>query len=267
MARGIRLDRRRVLLTGATGGIGHAIARSLAAKGAMLTLTGRRVDVLAPLAAELAATAIAADLAAPDDVDRLISESADVDILVANAGLSASGAALDYTAENFDTTIAVNLRAPMVLARALAGQMRERGSGQIVFIGSVGGRVSSAGGALYSATKFGLRGFSLGFREDLHGTGVGVSIVEPGFIREAGMFADAGTPTPPGVRTSSPEQVARAVVKAIEKDVAEIVVAPIEMRASVVLGTIAPGLAARIQRMAGGDEVARKLSEIHRTKL
>jgi short-subunit dehydrogenase len=267
MPRGLALNGRHILLTGATGGIGHAIARSLAERGATLTLTGRRTDVLEPLAAELGATAIAADLANAADVDRLIASSLDVDVLVANAGLSASGAALDYSAASFDTAIAVNLRAPMVLARALAAQMKERGAGQIVFIGSVGGKVSSAGGALYSATKFGLRGFSLGFREDLHGTGVGVSLVAPGFVRDAGMFADAGTPTPPGVRTSSPEQVAKAVVRAIEKDIAEIVVAPMEMRVSTFLGTLAPGLAARVQRMAGGDEVARKLGEVHRSKL
>lgn len=267
MARGMTTNGASVLLTGATGGIGQAIARLLAANGASLVLTGRRTDVLEPLAKELRATAIAANLKDEADVERLVAEAGPIDIFVANAGLSASGAVLDFTVANLDSALDVNLRAPMVLARLLGEQMRDRGRGQIVFVGSIGGRVSSAGGALYSATKFGLRGFSLGMREDLHGTGVGVSIVEPGFVRDAGMFADAGTPTPPGVRTSAPQDVARAVVRAIEHNVGEIVVAPIEMRASSMLGVISPRLAGRVQRLAGGDKVAAKLSEVHRSKL
>jgi short-subunit dehydrogenase len=267
MPRGMSLNGRTVLLTGATGGIGHAIARALAAKGARLTLTGRRIDILEPLAKELGAHALAADLAQPADIDRLMAEVGDVEILVANAGLSASGAVLDFTVANLDSAIAVNLRAPMVMARLLGEQMKRNGSGQIVFIGSVGGKVSSAGGALYSATKFGLRGFSLGLREDLHKTGVGVSIVEPGFVSDAGMFADAGAPVPRGVRMSTPEQVATAVVRAIERDVAEIVVAPLEARLSVALGGASPGLAARVQRLAGGEKIAQQLSEVHRPKL
>jgi short-subunit dehydrogenase len=267
MSRGIATRGATVLLTGATGGIGQAVARSLAANGASLVLTGRRTDVLSPLAKELGATSIAADLKDADDVLRLVAEAGPIDILIANAGLSASGAVLDFTVANLDSALDVNLRSPMVMARVLGEQMRDRGSGHIVFIGSIGGRISSAGGALYSATKFGLRGFSLGLREDLHGSGVGVSIVEPGFVRDAGMFADAGTPTPPGVRTSSPEDVARAVVRAIERNVGEIVVAPFEMRASSMLGVISPRLAARAQRLAGADKVAAKLSEVHRSKL
>jgi short-subunit dehydrogenase len=263
----VPLSGSKVLLTGATGGIGQAIARALAGRGAQLTLTGRRTDVLAPLADELTATAVGADLANPADVERLATDCADTDILVANAGLSAAGSILEFTAANVDTVIATNLRAPMVLARLLAEQMRERGHGHIVFVGSLSGMVSSPGSALYSATKFGLRGFSLGLREDLHGTGVGVSIVEPGFIRNAGMFADAGTPNPRGTRTSSPEEVAAGVIKAIERNRPEVLVAPIEMRAGARLGQIAPRFAGLVQRHSGAHEVADALSAVHRQKL
>jgi short-subunit dehydrogenase len=267
MAKTVPLSGSKVLITGATGGIGHAIARALAGRGSHLTLTGRRTDVLEPLTAELTATAVAADLASPSDVERLATDCADTDILVANAGLSAAGKILEFTVDNLDSAIAVNLRAPMVLARLLAEQMQRRGHGHIVFVGSLGAMVSSPGGALYSATKFGLRGYSLGLREDLHGTGVGVSIVEPGFIRDAGMFADADTPTPPGTRTSSPEEVAAGVIKAIERNRAEVVVAPIEMRASTRLGMIAPTLAGIVQRHAGAGDVSETLSAVHRPKM
>jgi len=267
MTRRIEIGGSKVLITGATGGIGHAIARALAGRGASLTLTGRRTDVLEPLAAELTGRAVGADLGDPSDVERLATECADTDILVANAGLSAAGNVLDLTAANLDTVISVNLRAPMVLARLLAEQMNARGQGHIVFVGSLSGLVSSRGSAVYSATKFGLRGYSLGLREDLHGTGVGVSIVEPGFIREAGMFADAGTPNPRGTRTSSPVEVAAGVIKAIERNRAEVLVAPIEMRAGTRLGMMLPSFAGLVQRHSGADAVTAALSATHRAKL
>ena len=108
----------------------------------------------------------------------------------------------------------MNLRAPIHLARELAGPMVERGSGHLVFISSLSGKTASPGGSLYSATKFGMRGFALGLREDLVGTGVGVTTVFPGFIRDAGMFHEADTELPEGVGTRTPEQVAAGVIRA-----------------------------------------------------
>lgn len=181
----MRVTGKTVLLSGATGGIGHAIAHQLHAEGAGLVLTGRRVDELGTLANELSAKAIAADLTQPEGLSRIIREAGPVDILVANAGVPASGHLSDFTAASLDEAIAVNLRAPMLMARQLTPDMQQRGSGHIVFIGSIGGRVSTADTAIYNATKFGLRGFALGLRQDLHGTGVGVSLVGPG-IRPRG---------------------------------------------------------------------------------
>ena len=85
----------------------------------------------------------------------------------------------------------VNLRAPIALARALAPGMVERHRGHLAFISSLSGKTASPASSVYSATKFGLRGFALGLREDLRRQRVGVSVVLPGFIREAGMFADS----------------------------------------------------------------------------
>jgi len=107
-----------VLLTGATGGLGNAIARALGGRGAKLILSGRRTDVLEPLAEEVGARAIAADLTDRAAVDRLATEAGDVDILVANAGIPADGAVLEYTADQIDRALDVNLRAPLILALA-----------------------------------------------------------------------------------------------------------------------------------------------------
>src|SRR5947208_15567944 len=120
-----------VLLTGATGGIGHAIARALAAGGAQLILTGRRSDVLEPLAAELGGRALAVDLADPAAVPRLVAEAGDVDILVANAALPASGTLESFTIDEVDRALDVNLRAPIVPAHDLTPGMVARRAGHL----------------------------------------------------------------------------------------------------------------------------------------
>ena len=174
-----------VLLTGASGGIGQAIARALGAQGARVVLTGRRADTLEDLRAALPAGAevLTADLADAGEAARLAERAGAVDVLVANAALPASGAVVDFTPEQIDRALDVNLRAPMQLARAFVPGMVERGRGHLVFVSSLSGKAASARSGIYSATKFGLRGFAGGLREDLMGTGVGrergVSRVRP----------------------------------------------------------------------------------------
>lgn len=263
---GFELDGARALVTGATGGIGQAIARTLAAHGCELVLSGRRRDVLDPLAAELGARVVVADLADPDDVRRLLAEAGDLDVLVANAALPASGALLDYTHEQIRRNLAVNIEAPVLMARDTAEGMVARGRGHIVMIGSVAGKVASGNAAMYNATKFGLRGFSLALRQDLAPHGVGLSIVEPGFVRDAGMFVESGATLPSGVRTVSPEQVARKVVQAVVKNRAEVVVAPIELRVGTAVGSVFPTLSAVLQRAGGADKVAASMVDGQRDK-
>ncbi|HWV88361.1 MAG TPA: SDR family NAD(P)-dependent oxidoreductase [Capillimicrobium sp.] len=250
-----------VLLTGATGGLGQAIARAFAARGARLVLTGRRTDVLEPLAAELGARTIAVDLSVPAEVDRLIAESDDVDVLIANAGLPASGRIERFTVEEIDRALHVNLRAPIVLSRALAPAMADRGGGHIVLMSSLSGKAAMAGGSLYSATKFGLRGFGLALREDWRDRGVGVSIVFPGFIREAGMFHDAGAKLPPGVGTRTPRDVAEATLRAVERNRGEVSVAPPQLLGGTMLSQVAPELAAKVARRLGAGKVAGELAD------
>jgi short-subunit dehydrogenase len=256
----------RVLVTGATGGIGRAIARAFAAQGAQLILSGRRSDVLEPLAAELRAQTVLADLGRRDELDRLVREAGPLDVVVANAALPGSGRLVDLTQAQIDATLEVNLRAPIALARAVLPTMLERGRGHIVFISSLSGKAASPAASLYNATKFGLRGFSLGVREDLHGSGVSASVVLPGFISDAGMFHDAGVKLPFGVGTRTPDQVATAVLRAVGEDRAEIIVAPLALRLGTELAGLAPAFSARAQRRLGGSAVAERLAEAQADK-
>ncbi len=250
-----------VLLTGATGGLGHAIARALSAKGGRLILTGRRMDVLEPLASELGARALAVDLSDASEVDRLLSEAGELDILVANAALPASGSLDSFTVEQIDRAIDVNLRAPIAMTHALAPEMVRRGRGHLLLMSSLSGKAATAGSSIYNATKFGLRGFAGAMRAELHGTGVGVSAVFPGFIREAGMFAEADVELPRGVGTRSPQDVAKAVVHAIEQNRGEVDVAPISLRVGSAFAGLAPELSAAIARKSGGDKLAANVAD------
>jgi short-subunit dehydrogenase len=252
----VKLDGARVLLTGATGGLGQAIARGLHARGAILTLTGRRAEVLEPLAAEVGGRVIVSDLAEADAPARLLAEAGEIDVLVANAGLPGSGRLNSFTPEEIDRALDVNLRAPMLLAHGLTEAMVARGRGHLLFMSSLSGRAASPGTSVYAATKFGLRGFALALREDLAPKGVGVSVILPGFISDAGMFAESGAKLPPFVGTKRPDDVARAVVKAIEANRAELDVAPLPLRAGAHLAALAPGPIGTIQRKLGATTTA-----------
>jgi short-subunit dehydrogenase len=260
----VNLNGARVLITGATGGIGHAIARALHARGAELILTGRRTDVLDELAAEVGGTVIAADLADADAVTDLMAKAGDIDVLVANAALPGVGALLDFTEIQVDRTLDINLRAPIILTRWATEQMVPRGTGHIVLIGSIAGRAASPLTSMYNATKFGLRGFALAHRDDLHGTGVGVSIIEPGFVSDAGMFVESGMVLPKGARAVSPEDVARGVIRSIDKDLGEVMVAPIELKLLSGLSLIAPRVNSAIQRRIGAADILAKADQSKR---
>ncbi|MFD5394125.1 SDR family NAD(P)-dependent oxidoreductase [Streptomyces sp. NPDC127097] len=253
-----------VLLTGAVGGIGQAMARELAAKGAELILSGRRADALEALADELGARAVIADLADPAQVDHLAEAASDADILIANAAMPATGDLLDYTPEQIDRSLTVNLRAPIMLARALAPRMVAAGRGHIVLVGSISGKAATKYSSLYSAAKFGLRGFALSFRQDLHGTGVGVSLVQPGAVRDVGMFAATGATPPTGVRMVSPGQVVAGVVRAVERDLCEVNVAPVELRALSAIAGQFPGFAEKAQRGSGAERTINEVAAAQR---
>lgn len=260
----MELAGRSALLTGATGGLGRAIAAALAGRGATLILSGRKAEALEALAAELPGEGhrvLPADLAEPGAAEKLAAEAGAVDALVANAGLPGTGRLPGFSTEQLTGTLRVNLEAPMLLARALEPAMLEKGSGHMVFIASLSGKSPTPLSSVYNATKFGLRGFALGLRADLDPQGIGVSIVSPGTIREAGMYADSGADPIPALGTGSPQQVADAVVRAIEKNKVEITVAPLQQRVLAHFALTSPGVAVKVASGDAGQKAAAAVAE------
>ncbi len=260
----MELEGKRVLLSGATGGLGQAIARELGGHGAKLVLSSRKQEELQKLADSLPGDGhevLVADLAKEGAALKLVSDAGDVDALVANAALPATGRLESFSEEDVERALRVNFNSPILMARELAPRLSEKREGHLVFIASLAGKVGSPRSSIYNATKFGLRGFAFGLREDLHPRGVGVSIVSPGFVREAGMFADAGSSPPPGLGTTTPDKVGKAVATAIRRNRNEITVAPRRQRFLAEFGYRHPGFAASFQRRGGAERMADELAE------
>jgi short-subunit dehydrogenase len=245
----MELAGKRVLLTGATGGLGAAAAQELARQGAVLVLTARDARRLGELESGLAGAgheAIAADLAEPGAAERVVEQAGRVDVLIANAGLPGGASLVDLDGDAVASVVRVNLEAPLQMARCVIPQMRERRDGHIVLVASLAGKFALPDSSLYSGTKFGLRGVGWSLRPELAKHGIGVSLVTPGFISEAGMFAKRGRKPPPGAGTRTPDDFARAVIEAIVDNRDEVVLAPPPLRLLGQASLLLPGLFARI---------------------
>jgi short-subunit dehydrogenase len=263
----VPLEKSTALVTGASGGIGRAVALALHGRGATVVLTARRVNLLDELARQLGerVEVVGADLSNKPDVERL-GDRGDIDLLVANAAVPAAGRLQTFGPRELDRAIDVNVRAPMQLTLALLPHMLDQGWGHLVYVSSLAGKVASAGSSVYSATKFAVRGFGYALSEELRETGVGVTTVFPGFIREAGMFHESGTQLPRGVGTRTPEDVAKAVVEGIDRNRAEIDVAPFSLTSGAKMFGVSPPVMSRITRLLGADRVSGQLEEGQRDK-
>jgi short-subunit dehydrogenase len=239
------------LVTGATGGLGRAVARRLRSEGCSLTVTGRRADLVDDVALEVEGRGVVADLSAPGELVRVVDLAGDVDLLVLAAGVDAGGLLTEHSLDDIDRVLDINLRVPVALARLVGERMVARGSGHIVFLSSLGGKTASPSSSLYSATRFGVRGFALALRQDWGPLGVGVSLVNIGAVAEAPD--PDGVALPAGFRPKSPQDVASAVVRAVRHDRAEVDVADPVKKAGVVFGQLAPQAAARLGRFAAGE--------------
>jgi NAD(P)-dependent dehydrogenase (short-subunit alcohol dehydrogenase family) len=180
------------IVTGASSGIGAATARELGRRGASLALAARREPALeaqaaAIRAAEGEAIAIPTDVADPAQITQLVERTMEafgrVDVLVNNAGASWFRALAASRPDELTGLLEVNLIGPILLTRAVLPGMLERGHGSVICVGSLSGRVAME--PLYSASKYGLRGFTLALRRQLAGSGVSVSLVSPGNIDTA----------------------------------------------------------------------------------
>lgn len=251
----------RTLVTGATGGLGAAIARACVTRGAKVVLAGRRAEALADAATELGAEHVVADLANRDDVARLLEDVRDVDVLVSNAALPAGGTIDSFSVDEIDRALDVNLRTPLVLSRHFTPGMIQRGRGHVVFVSSLAAAFPTPGLAIYNATKSALASYGLSLRAELAPDGVGVSVVYPGPIRDAGMWAETGLPAPMGMSTRSPAEVGSGVVRAIEGNRAEVFVAPLALRIGAVFGRSIPATVTRLAPRFGVHEITGAMAE------
>ena len=270
----VPLRGRTALVTGASRGIGVYIAQALAAQGMQLILTARSEEALARVADGLRTGGAAVRCLPADVSDRAQLEAlataaeaeGGVDVLVNNAGLDEAIPYDKALPERLDRLIDVNLRAPMILTRLLLPKMIARGRGHIVNVASLAGLIGVPYEEAYSATKHGLVGFTRSLRGTAIGEGypVGASVICPGFISAVGMYADAtaatGMEAPATFGTSSPEDVAQAVVHAIVEDEPEIVVNAMPVRPMLLLQTLSPRLFTWVGKRTGVVELLRGMA-------
>jgi NAD(P)-dependent dehydrogenase (short-subunit alcohol dehydrogenase family) len=207
------------LVTGATSGIGRATAVQLARQGAEVLVHGRDADrgeavVKEIIAAGGKARFVAGDLSDLSGVQNVIGQAGDVDILVNNAGFSWFGPTADLSAETFDALFAANVRAPFLLVAALAPRMAAKGSGSIINMDSMAGRIGLAGGAAYGATKASLSALTRSWAAEFSPSGVRVNAVAPGPVYTGGASEERITQlgsTTPFNRSAKPEEIAEAI--------------------------------------------------------
>ena len=248
------------LITGASRGIGREIASALAGRGMNLILAARSVGGLNQVAAELGGSTkvdvLTVDLNARQDVADLITRAetiaGPIDLLVNNAGVELARRFDEHTVEDLAMFTEVNLLAPMLLTRAVLPGMIERRRGHIVNLASIAGLLPSAYEEPYNATKFGLVGFTRSLRMTARdqGWGVGASAICPAFTEGAGMFEDMRTEfgvEAPGIMRPLPvDRVTAAVIRAVERDLPEVIVMSGAPRAVVTAAAASPRLFERV---------------------
>jgi NAD(P)-dependent dehydrogenase (short-subunit alcohol dehydrogenase family) len=212
------------IITGASGGIGSATARELARQGARVVLAARRAEELEALAHEITdaggeALVVPTDVAARAQLEQLVAKTTEtygrIDILINNAGIGTPRPLAQQPPEFIDQLLEVDLVGLIQLTRLALPGMLERKHGAIISVASVAGHIGLE--PLYSAAKFGVRGFSLSLRRQLRGSGVSVSLVSPGFIRTP-MTRGLKIPMP------GPAPIARAVARLVRRPRREVVV-------------------------------------------
>ena len=241
----MRLDGTVALVTGASSGIGAATATALAGAGASLLLSGRDEARLAEVAGRTGGVALRCDLAVPGGAadlawQALTTAGGGIDILVNNAGLGWAGPVGEIPAAKVTELATVNLAAPIELTRLLVPGMIERGRGGVAFVSSIAGVTGVRGEAAYAATKAGLATFAESLGYELHGHGVGVSVIVPAVI-DTPFFSRRGRPYGRARPAPVPaERVAAAIVSALEHG-RPVVYVPRWMRIPAWLHGAAPG--------------------------
>lgn len=272
----IQLQGSVVLLTGASRGIGPVVAEALAKRGASLVLAARNARELSAVAERLQPFGVRV-ITVPTDVadraqltqlaSRAVSELGRVDVLINNAGLEQVEFFQQVTEAQADQFVNVNLTAPIQLTRLLLPGMLERGRGHIVNVASIAGFGPAAFGETYGATKAGLVGFTRSLRASMKtvGSPISASVVCPSFISDAGMFADLSAAhkikAPPVLGTCTPQQVADAILRAIDHDEPELFVARRPIRLMLAIGLLFPKLQEKLSLLFGVNEMFLKAAQ------
>lgn len=262
------------LVTGASRGIGAEVSRALARRGARLALAARSEEELAVVAAEvreLGGDAVVLPLDMLDEAGveampgRVASALGPVDVLVNNAGVELIGRLQEVPFAALERVIRVNLLGTMRLTRAVVPGMVERARGHVVTMASLSGHMHPPFYEAYASSKAGLIAFSHSLRGSLRGTGVSASVVVPSFVTDVGMRRytrdDDGVGIAPVAGGVSPQSVARAVVRAIRRDRAEVLVAPLPTAAALKLLGGIPGVKRALVRISGVDRMYRRVVE------
>jgi NAD(P)-dependent dehydrogenase (short-subunit alcohol dehydrogenase family) len=216
----VQLEGQRALVTGATSGIGRAVALQLAREGAEVLVHGRDATRGAEAVEEITAAGgkasfVAADLGDAAEVQRLAGDVGDVDILINNAGIARFGPTGEFEVSAFDKMFASNVRAPFFLVAAIAPGMATRGRGSIVSLSSMSGGVGLVGGAAYGATKASLEAMTRAWAAEYSASGVRVNAIAPGPVYTPSPsgpeFITALGETTPMQRASQPEEIAEVI--------------------------------------------------------
>lgn len=258
------------LVTGTSRGIGTYIAKTLAKDGATIVAVARTKEGLDKTCAEIErgggkAFAVPFDLQQIDLISDLVKQVnkmvGPVDILINNAGIWRRRHYADYSPDELNSIITLNLIAPMELTRNVLPGMLQRDWGHIVNISSLSGKKAEPFNTVDSASKAGLLMWSDGLRQELHGTNVHISVILPGYVSEAGVFPDSGLEAPALLGTSKPQDVAEAVVKAIKKHKAEIIVSKGPIKPLLAIGQLSPTFADTLVRWFGIVKLSRRRVE------
>jgi short-subunit dehydrogenase len=246
---GMRLNGAVALVTGASAGIGAAVARRLTSEGARVLVHGRDPERTRAVAADVGGTTLVAELVTPEGRERLAAEALNVfgqvDVLINNAGIGWAGPLTEMGVDDIRRLIEVDLLAPIELTRALLPGMVERRNGAVCFVTSIAGRTGVADEAVYSATKAGLDTFAEGLRAEAAGSGVHIATVIPGVV-DTGFFAARGRPYQRSrPRLIPADAVAEAVVHTVVKDRAETWI-PGWLRIAPAVRALAPGAYRRL---------------------
>jgi short-subunit dehydrogenase len=261
------------VVTGASRGIGPHIAESLAGAGFDLVLGGRSAGELEAVARRLGAIAVPGDVTRPEDQEALIAAAERrfglIDVLVNNAGGDPQREFDAMSWAQNEAIVRLNLLAPMELVHRVLPGMLQRRRGHVVNISSIAGHVGFPYTEAYAAAKDGLIGFTRVLRNDYRARGVSASAVILGAIRGAGQgqrTSDQMGTTMPKMGTSPAEDVGRAVVRAIRRDVAEIVVMPGPGRVLKAALDLSPALGGRLNRMSGANATMREVIEFRKAR-